>query len=821
MSEDIRKIEIEKEVKKSYLDYAMSVIVGRAIPDVRDGLKPVHRRVLYAMYDMKNDYNKPYKKSARVVGDVIGKYHPHGDSAVYDTIVRMAQSFSLRYMLVDGQGNFGSIDGDPAAAMRYTEIRMKKIAHELLNDLEKETVDFLPNYDGSLQEPTVLPARIPNLLVNGSSGIAVGMATSIPPHNLREVISGIIATIENPDIELPELMKHIKGPDFPTGGIIYGISGIESAYRTGRGKAIMRARTYVEKFKGDREKIIISEIPYQVNKATLIEKIATLVKDKKIEGISDLRDESDRDGIRVVIELKKGTVPQVLLNHLFKHTQLESSFSIILLSLVHLHPKILNLKEIIEEFVAFRKDVIVKRTIFDLAKARARAHILEGLKIAIENIDEVIRLIKAATNPPEAKKALIDRFSFSDLQAQAILDMKLQRLTGLERDKILEEYRQLLKLIQKLEEILASEQKVLGIVKEELKEAVETFGDERLSQIVPEEREMNIEDFIVEEDVVITITGEGYIKRTPITAYRNQHRGGKGIRGITTRDEDFVENVFIASTHDDILVFTDIGRVYWLKAYSIPELSTAAKGRSIANLLMLSTEERVAAVLTTRSFTDEGNIVFSTEKGLVKKTMLSAYSHPRKGGIVAINLREGDRLVSVSLSSGNDNIFIATELGKAIKFAETDVRPMGRTAAGVRGIRLKGKDRVISMNVVPDDVDILTVSEFGSGKRTVVSEYRLQSRGGSGIINMKLSPKTGKVVGVMPVDNDDEAVIITEAGKAIRVKVSGVSRIGRNTQGVRMLVLGGEDSVSSVAKIAKGEVAVDAGNTVIDSTENE
>ena len=821
MSEDIRKIEIEKEVKKSYLDYAMSVIVGRAIPDVRDGLKPVHRRVLYAMYDMKNDYNKPYKKSARVVGDVIGKYHPHGDSAVYDTIVRMAQDFSLRYMLVDGQGNFGSIDGDPAAAMRYTEVRMKKIAHELLNDLEKETVDFLPNYDGSLQEPAVLPARIPNLLVNGSNGIAVGMATSIPPHNLREVIDGIIATIDNPDIELPELMQHIKGPDFPTGGIIYGISGIERAYRTGRGKAIMRARTYVEKWKGDREKIIISEIPYQVNKSNLIEKIATLVKEKKIEGISDLRDESDRDGIRVVIELKKGTVPQVLLNHLFKHTQLESSFSIILLSLVHLQPKVLSLKEIIEEFIAFRKDVIVKRTIFELAKARARAHILEGLKIAIENIDEVIRIIKAATNPPEAKKALIDRFSFSDLQAQAILDMKLQRLTGLERDKILEEYRQLLKQIQKLEEILASEQKVLGIVKKELQEVAKSFGDERLSQIVPEEREMNIEDFIVEEDVVITITGEGYIKRTPITAYRNQHRGGKGIRGITTRDEDFVENVFIASTHDDILVFTDIGRVYWLKAYSIPELSTAAKGRSIANLLMLSPDEKIAAVLPTRRFTDEGNIVFSTEKGLVKKTMLSAYSHPRKGGIVAINLRDGDRLVSVSLSSGNDNIFIATELGKAIKFAETDVRPMGRTAAGVRGIRLKGKDRVISMNVVPDDVDILTVSEFGSGKRTAVSEYRLQSRGGSGIINMKLSPKTGKVVGVMPVDNDDEAVIITEAGKAIRVKVSGVSRIGRNTQGVRMLALGGEDSVSSVAKIAKNEMAVESETKTEDSKETE
>ncbi|RLE24791.1 MAG: DNA gyrase subunit A, partial [Acidobacteria bacterium] len=809
MAEDIRKIEIENEVKKSYLDYAMSVIVGRAIPDVRDGLKPVHRRVLYAMYDLKNDFNKPYKKSARVVGDVIGKYHPHGDSAVYDTIVRMAQDFSLRYPLVDGQGNFGSVDGDPAAAMRYTEIRMKKVAHELLSDLEKETVDFLPNYDGSLQEPAVLPARIPNLLVNGSNGIAVGMATSIPPHNLKEIISGTIATIENPDIELKELMQHIKGPDFPTGGIIYGMSGIERAYRTGRGKAIMRGRTYIEKWKGDREKIIITEIPYQVNKANLIEKIATLVKDKKIEGISDIRDESDRDGIRVVIELKKGTVPQVLLNHLYKHTQLESSFSIILLALVHLQPKVMTLKEMIEEFIAFRKQVIIKRTIFELAKARARAHILEGLKIAIENIDEVIRTIKAAPNPPEAKKALIARFSFTEIQAQAILDMKLQRLTGLERDKILEEYRKLLKLIQSLEEILSSESKVLAIVKKELNEVVENYGDERLSQIVPEEREMNIEDFIVEEDVVITITGEGYIKRTPITAYRNQHRGGKGIRGITTRDEDFVENIFIASTHDNILVFTDIGRVYWLKVYNIPELSTTAKGRSIANLLMLSEDEKVAAVLPTRNFTDDVNVVFASEKGLVKKTMLSAYSHPRRGGIVAINLKDGDRLITVAMSSGKDNIFIATELGQAIKFPETDVRPMGRTAAGVRGIRLKGKDRVISMDVVSDDIDILTVSEFGSGKRTTVSEYRLQSRGGSGIINMKLSPKTGKVVGVMPVDNKDEAVLITEAGKVIRIKVSGVSRIGRNTQGVKMLALGGNDSVSSVAKIAKTDVDVE------------
>lgn len=808
MAEDIRKIEIEKEVSKSYLDYAMSVIVGRAIPDVRDGLKPVHRRVLFAMYDMKNDYNKPYKKSARVVGDVIGKYHPHGDSAVYDTIVRMAQNFSLRYPLVDGQGNFGSIDGDPAAAMRYTEVRMQKLAHELLQDLEKETVDFADNYDGSMSEPTVLPTRIPNLLVNGSNGIAVGMATSIPPHNLKEVVKGIVATIDNPDIEIKELMQYIKGPDFPTGGIIYGMSGIESAYRTGRGKAVMRGRTYVEKLKGDREKIIITEIPYQVNKSNMIEKIATLVKDKKMEGISDIRDESDRDGIRIVIELKKGTVAQVLLNHLYKHTQLESSFSIILLSLVNLQPKVMNLKEMIEEFIAFRKDVVIKRTIYELNKARARAHILEGLKIAIENIDEVISIIKKSKNPPAAKSALIERFAFSELQTQAILDMKLQRLTGLERDKILEEYRELLKLIQELEEILGSEQKVLDIVKREQLEVAESYGDERLSQIVPEEREMNIEDFIVEEDVVITITGEGYIKRTPITAYRNQHRGGKGIRGITTRDEDFVEKIFVASTHDNILVFSNLGRVYWLKVYNIPELSTVAKGRSIANLLMLGDEEKVAAVLATRTYDENPNVVFATEHGVVKKTALIAYSNPRKGGIVAINLREGDQLVSVTLSTGSDNIFIATENGQAIKFPESDVREMGRAAAGVRGIRLRGKDRVICMDVVSEEEDILTISEFGSGKRTAVSEYRLQSRGGSGIINMKISPKTGKVVGVMPVDNDDEAVIITEAGKAIRVKVSGVSLIGRNTQGVRMLALDGEDTVSSVAKIAKNDVAV-------------
>ena len=806
MSDQIKRIEIEDEVKKSYLDYAMSVIVGRAIPDVRDGLKPVHRRALFAMYDLKNDYNKPYKKSARVVGDVIGKYHPHGDSAVYDTIVRMAQDFSLRYPLVDGQGNFGSIDGDSAAAMRYTEVRMKKIAHELLQDLEKDTVDFADNYDGSLQEPTVLPARIPNLLVNGSNGIAVGMATSIPPHNLREIAAGVIATIENPKISIKELMTHISGPDFPTGGIIYGISGIEEAYRTGRGKVIMRGRTYIEKMKGGRERIIISEIPYQVNKSTMIEKIADLVRDKKLDGISDIRDESDRDGIRVVVELKKGTVPQILLNHLYKHTQLESTFSIILLSLVNLQPRVLSLKEMIEEFIAFRKDVIVRRTIHDLEKARARAHILEGLKIAIENIDEVIALIKAAKSPVEAKGKLMERFGLSELQAQAILDMKLQRLTGLERDKIIEEYRQVLRLIQELEDILASEQKVLDIVVQELKDVTEEYGDERLSQIVPREAEMSIEDFIVEEDVVITVSGQGYIKRTPITAYRNQHRGGKGIRGMVTRDEDFVEALFVASTHDTILVFTQTGRLYWLKVYDIPEMSTASKGRSIANLLQLSGDEKLAAVIPTREYRDDVFIAFASQNGLMKKTPMSAYANPRKGGIIAITLKENDRLVSAALSGGSDNILIATREGKAIQFQETDVRSMGRTAAGVRAINLRGKDQVIAMRVISEDVDILTVSEFGLGKRTPASDYRIQSRGGSGIINMKLSPKTGKVVGVLTVDNDDEMVMITEAGKAIRITVSGVSRIGRNTQGVRMVALSGEDSVAAVAKIARSDV---------------
>jgi len=806
MTEDIKRVEIEDEVKKSYLDYAMSVIVGRAIPDVRDGLKPVHRRILYSMYDLRNDYNKPYKKSARVVGDVIGKYHPHGDSAVYDSIVRMAQDFSLRYMLVDGQGNFGSIDGDPPAAMRYTEVRMAKVAHEFLSDIEKETVDFSPNYDGSLSEPSVLPTKIPNLLVNGSSGIAVGMATNIPPHNLKEVVNGTIAYIENHDITIDELMKHIKGPDFPTGGIIYGMKGFEDAYRTGRGRVVIRARTYIETYKGDREKIIVSEIPYQVNKSNLIEKIANLVKDKKIEGISDLRDESDRDGIRIVIELKKGTVPQVVLNHLYKHTQLQKTFSIIFLSLVNLQPKVLNLKEMIREFVSFRKEIVIKRTIYDLNKAKARAHILEGLKIAIENIDEVIAIIKQSKNPDSAKKALIDKFDFSLIQAQAILDMKLQRLTGLERDKIIEEYRKILALIQELEDILASEKKILGIIVKELREVAEEFGDERQTQVIPEESEMSIEDFIVEEDVVITVTGQGYIKRTPITSYRKQHRGGKGIKGVTTRDEDFVEHIFIASTHDNILAFTTSGKVHWLKVYNIPELSTAAKGRSIANLLQLQENEKVSTLLSVKDFNQEKYVVFATEKGLIKKTELSKFSNPRKGGIVAIGLNEGDSLVNVVLSEGKDDIFIATRNGMSIRFNEKDVRSMGRGAAGVKSISLKKDDIVVSMNIVYNDSEVLTVSEFGYGKRTLVSEYRLQSRAGTGIINMKISSKTGKVVDVKRVKEDDELVIITIEGKAIRVKVSGISRIGRSTQGVRLLALSGNDKISSVAKIANEAV---------------
>ena len=807
MPEDIRKIEIEEEVKKSYLDYAMSVIVGRAIPDVRDGLKPVHRRILFSMYDMKNDYNKPYKKSARIVGDVIGKYHPHGDSAVYDAIVRMAQDFSLRYPLVDGQGNFGSVDGDSAAAMRYTEIRMAKIAHEMLKDIEKETVPFQPNYDGSLNEPVVLPARIPNLLVNGSSGIAVGMATSIPPHNLNEVIDGIIALIENPDISIDELMKYVKGPDFPTGGIIYGISGIKKAYHEGRGRVVIRGKVNIEKVKGDRDRIIITEIPYQVNKANLITKIADLVRNKQIEGIADIRDESDRDGIRVVIELKKGVIPQVVLNHLYKHTQLQTSFSIIFLSLVNLQPKVLNLKGLLEEFVSFRKEVVINRTKYELRKARERAHILEGLKIAIENIDEVISIIKKSKNPALAKENLIKRFNFSDKQAQAILDMKLQRLTGLEREKILEEYRNILKLIADLEDILSSEKRVYTIIKDELLEIKEEYGDERRTQIIPDEQEFSIEDFIQEEDVVITVSGEGYIKRTPITSYRKQRRGGKGIRGTSTKEEDFIEHVFIASTHQTLLIFTTKGKCYWLKVYDIPEYGTGARGRSIANLLHLESDEKVAAYVSLKELKVEDKfIVFATENGLVKKTPVSAFSNPRKSGIIAITLREGDTLISAKVSGGDDFVFIATTNGKSIKFHEKDVRSMGRAASGVKGINLRKGDRVVSMDIVSDDNDVLTISEFGYGKRTSIKDYRLQTRGGSGIINMKVTDKTGKVVKVLTVDDNDEIVIMTIEGKAIRVKVSGISRIGRNTQGVRLLALNGNDIVTGAAKIARNDL---------------
>ncbi len=807
MPEDIRRIEIEEEVKKSYLDYAMSVIVGRAIPDVRDGLKPVHRRILYSMYLMKNDYNKPYKKSARIVGDVIGKYHPHGDSAVYDAIVRMAQDFSLRYPLVDGQGNFGSVDGDSAAAMRYTEIRMAKIAHEMLKDIEKETVPFQPNYDGSLEEPVVLPARIPNLLVNGSSGIAVGMATSIPPHNLSEVIDGIIALIDNPEISIKELMNFIKGPDFPTGGIIYGISGIQKAYLEGRGRVVIRGRVNIEKVKGDRDRIVITEIPYQVNKANLITKIADLVRNKQIDGIADIRDESDRDGIRVVIELKKGVIPQVVLNHLYKHTQLQTSFSIIFLSLVNLQPKILNLKGLLEEFVSFRKEVVINRTKYELRKARERAHILEGLKVAIENIDEVIAIIKKSKNPAIAKENLIKRFHFSDKQAQAILDMKLQRLTGLEREKILEEYRQILKLIADLEDILSSEKRVYGIIKEELLAIKEEYGDERLTQIIPDEQEFSIEDFIQEEDVVITVSGEGYIKRTPITSYRKQRRGGKGIRGTSTKEEDFIEHVFIASTHQTLLIFSTKGKCYWLKVYDIPEYGTGARGRSIANLLQFESDERVAAYVSLKNLDVEDKfIVFATENGLVKKTPVSAFSNPRKTGIIAVTLREDDTLISAKVSGGEDLVFIATRNGMSIKFHENDVRPMGRTATGVKGINLKKGDKVVSMDIVSDDSDVLTISEYGYGKRTSIKDYRLQSRGGTGIINMKVTDKTGKVVKVLTVDDNDEIVIMTVEGKAIRVRVSGISRIGRNTQGVRLLALNGNDVVTGAAKIARNSL---------------
>ncbi|MCX5908914.1 MAG: DNA gyrase subunit A, partial [Deltaproteobacteria bacterium] len=766
------------------------------------------RRVLYAMYDMGNEWNKPFKKSARIVGDVIGKYHPHGDMAVYDTTVRMAQDFSLRYPLVDGQGNFGSVDGDPPAAMRYTEVRMARLASELLADIEKETVDFVPNYDGSLVEPTILPARFPNLLVNGSSGIAVGMTTNVPPHNLREVIEAVIATIQNPEISVEELIQLLPGPDFPTAGFILGHSGIREAYTTGKGTIQLRARALIERQKRtDREAIIVTEIPYQVNKAKLLEKMAELVQDKRIEGISDLRDESDREGMRIVIELKKDAVAQIVLNQLFKHTQMQITFGIILLAIVRGQPQLLNIKEMILPFINHRKEVVTRRCQFELAKAEATAHILEGLIIALDNLDQVISLIRASKTPKEAKEGLMANFSLSEVQAQAILDMRLQRLTNLEREKIHDEYRALIKEIARLKEILSNERLLLNMIIEELAEIKERYGDERRTQIIEEAKEINLEDLIVEEDMVVTISHSGYIKRNPISLYRSQRRGGRGKMGMTTKEEDFVEQLFVASTHNFILFFTDAGKVFWLKVHEVPQGGRMSRGKAIINLLNIS-GEKITAILPVRAFEEGKHIIMATKAGVIKKTDLMSYSHPRAGGIIALNLDEGDELISARLTDGTKEILLSSMDGKAIHFAEGEVRPMGRTARGVKGIFLGKDDSLVAMDIVTpgaEGASILSVTENGFGKRTPVDEYPLQSRGGKGVITIKTTERNGKLIGVEQITDQYDLMLITDKGKIIRLRGKEISVIGRNTQGVRLIDLEATERVMALARLAESD----------------
>lgn len=797
---------IEDEMRKSYMDYAMSVIVGRALPDVRDGLKPVHRRILFAMHEMGIEWNKPYKKSARVVGDVIGKYHPHGDTAVYDAIVRMVQDFSLRYPLINGQGNFGSIDGDSPAAMRYTEVRTQKLTKEILQDIDKETVDFKPTYDGSLVEPSVLPTKLPTLLINGSSGIAVGMATNIPPHNLSEIVDALIHLIEHPDSSIRELMNFIPGPDFPTGGFIYGTRGIEEAYLTGRGIIHMRAQAVIEKHaRTGRESIIINEIPYQVNKARLVEKIAYLVRDKKLEGISDIRDESDRDGMRIVLELKKDEIAEVILNKLFNHTQMQSSFGVIFLAIVEGQPKILNLKELLQHFVNFRKEIVTRRLIYDLKKARERAHLLEGLRIALDNLDEVIALIKASKSPKEAKEALVNRFKLSPIQAQAILDMRLQRLTALERDKILNELENILKLIADIENLLGNEKLILKEISTELKSVKDVYGDERRTKIVERTTEITLEDMIVEEDMVVTISHTGYIKRNALDLYRLQKRGGKGAMGMTTKEEDFVEHLFVASTKSYLLFFTNKGKVYWLKVYEIPQAGRAARGKAIVNMLNLSPGEKIQALFPVREFVEGSYLVMATKNGLVKKTALMAYSHPRVGGIIALSIDEDDELISVKLTNGDEEIFLYTTKGYAIKFHEEQVRPTGRVSRGVKGISLRKNDAVVGMEALYKEISILTVTANGFGKRTLSSQYRLQRRSGKGIINIKVTEKNGSVVGVAQVDENDHLMLIADQGKIIKMNVKAISVIGRSTQGVKLIQLAKGERVMGIAPLAEKE----------------
>jgi len=802
----IMPILVEEEMKNSYIDYSMSVIVGRALPDVRDGMKPVHRRILYGMYTMGLHHSKPYRKSAKIVGEVMGNYHPHGDAAIYDTLVRMAQDFNMRYPLVDGQGNFGSVDGDPPAAMRYTEARLAKISAELLNDIEKDTVPFVPNYDDSLTEPALLPVKIPNLLVNGGTGIAVGMATNIPPHNLSEVIDGLIALIHDPDMTVDQLIKHhIKGPDFPTGAYILGRDGIMDAYRTGRGSIKLQAKVKIEQVKTGKEKIIITELPYQVNKAQLVENIAQLARDKKIEGISDLRDESDREGIRVVVEVSRNENAQIVLNNLFKHTSLRTSFGVNMLALVNGRPQTLNLKQVLEHFISHRKEIVVRRTRFELDKAEKRAHILEGLKIAIKFLDKIIRIIRASATVAAAKEALIENFKLTPVQAQAILDMKLQQLTSLESKKIEDEYLDLIKLIEQLRSILASEKKVLGIIIEELESIKKDYGDERRTEIIGAAADISIEDLITEEDMVITISHQGYIKRLPVSTYRAQKRGGRGVAGMGTKEEDFVEHLFIASTHQYILFFTNQGRVYWIKVYEIPEANRTAKGKAIVNLIRLQQGESVEAMVPVKEFSENRFLVMATEQGLVKRTRLAAYSNPRAGGIIAVTLDEGDKLIQVLEATEDMDCILATRNGLSIRFKVEEIREVGRTGKGVRGIKLGPKDKVVGMEILSQGGSLLTVTTKGFGKRTELDEYRSQSRGGKGLINVKTTDRNGAVVNIKSVSDSDGLMMITSTGNVIRTSVKDISTVGRNTQGVRLIKMEDDDYVSAVARLAVKE----------------
>lgn len=802
---NIIPVNIEDEMKNSYIDYAMSVIVGRALPDVRDGLKPVHRRILYAMYEMGMTADKPHRKSAHVVGQVMARYHPHGDAAIYDAMVRLAQDFSTRYPLIDGHGNFGSVDGDSPAAMRYTEVRMAKLTSELLADINKETVDFIPNYDESLKEPVVLPSRFPNLLVNGSAGIAVGMATNIPPHNLGEVIDGLVLLIDNPDASIEQIIKKIKGPDFPTGGIIMGVKGIREAYFTGRGIIRIRAKANIEHMQNGRERIVVTEIPFQVNKAKLIERIASLVRDKVIEGISDLRDESDRSGMRIVVELKKDASSHIVLNQLYKHTQMQDSFGIINLALVDGRPKILNLKELLYYYLEHQKEVVTRRTKYDLAKAEARAHIVEGLRIALKYLDQIIKIIRESRNRETAREALMSKFSFTQLQADAILDMRLHQLTGLEREKLEEEYQELLKRISYLKEVLANESILMGIIKDELLAIKEKYSDPRKTRIAPEEQEIEIEDLIAEEDIVITVTHRGYIKRMPLSTYRSQRRGGRGITGLTTREDDFVEHLFVATTHHHIMFFTNRGKVYRLKGYEIPEGGRTARGVAIVNLLPLNKGELINAIIPVKDFNEDGYLFMATQKGIVKKTELQQFTSSRKEGLIAINLDDDDEMIGVKFTDGNREIILGTREGMAIRFPEEEVRPMGRNARGVKGITLDTDDLVVGMDIVRDEADLLVLTENGFGKRTDLDEYRSQSRGGKGVLNLRMSERNGKVIGISVVQPDEELMMISSEGIIIRLAVNDISRTGRVTQGVTLMRMEDDQRVVAMAKVINGD----------------